>query len=303
MAIPLLVPLEESPPPLPLVPVQCDELWDDVLASAESPLTAASMQLPPLPRRSQGLWMVVSLLAVGGLLLVALGIFIATEVWQSVPSAPSDAPPPQAQAVPSLRPRTLPQPLSPAVPVARPEAAANPVTSGPLPVWSPDPALLEQLGPYQDCGDYQIRVPKGYTRVPPPLGAPPGGQVFRWAGTVRPDGHRPAIMMAVAVPPPQERLASGDQVLNQMFSEKRGDIPNVTPKAVQSGQVNGLTFARANWEGIGMGPGMGGQRLHGWDYVCVDGSTVIFLHCQDVEPYQGQSLALGQAAVLTFRKK
>ena len=44
----------------------------------------------------------------------------------------------------------------PSQPAAPPATAAAPTTG--LPPWQPDPALVDQLGPYQDVEDYQISI-------------------------------------------------------------------------------------------------------------------------------------------------
>ena len=54
-----------------------------------------------------------------------------------------------------------------------PEGASSPVhVAASMPIWQPDPTVLDELEPYQDVEDYQIRLPKGCETVPTPQNVP-----------------------------------------------------------------------------------------------------------------------------------
>ncbi len=60
-------------------------------------------------------------------------------------------------------------------------------SSAPLPVWKPDAALLEDLGPLTAVDGYQVRPPKGYDLTPPGPNTTGGMRAFYWKGAPRED--------------------------------------------------------------------------------------------------------------------
>jgi hypothetical protein len=61
---------------------------------------------------------------------------------------------------------------------ANPKASTGPA---PIPVWTSDPSLTDQLGDEQKVGSYSIRPPKGYKKTFTP-GAPQGAVYSAWKG-------------------------------------------------------------------------------------------------------------------------
>lgn len=167
--------------------------------------------------------------------------------------------------------------------------------------WTPAPELLEQLGPYQDCGDYQIRVPKGYRKydLNAPLTSSVGGTLLGWGGPLEPNGTRPVITVLVLPMPLGASSRTREQALDEMLRSLKKDRSAWQQTPTELGEINGLSFARANWTGLDRR----GLRDHRTAYAYVEGRTLIEAECGGVEPNQGPALELGNAAILTLRKK
>jgi hypothetical protein len=169
-----------------------------------------------------------------------------------------------------------------------------------LPKWAPDKELLAQLAPYGNVGGYQVRPPRKYDRVVPPP-APPGGQLFAWAGAKRADNTAPMFMVTMLAPPPEvAQKTTLEQFLDSMLGGIKRRRKDWKQTAVERGQINGLTFLRVRWSGTEAAKGW---KMHGFMYVARDGPNFIQIASQDVEPNHAEALKLAEAAALTFRKK
>ncbi len=182
---------------------------------------------------------------------------------------------------------------------SKPPPLPKPAAAPKLPVWQPDPTLVEQLGPYEDIDGFQIRPPKGYQSMQVP-GAPAGAKVVAWAGPERADGTRPSVQLMLLSPPPEAPIYTIEQVLDSSLRNTKKRRSEWQQTATESGQVNGIAFVTASWQGTITEVGMKG---HGVEYAGKEGATIIQLKTQDVEPHHGEALKLGIAAILTFRKK
>lgn len=289
----LLVPL----PDLADSVVPADDLWDDpsLPSVAADALGPAPIYEPPV-RLSQGMYTLIGVgAAMPVLAILAMVIYSLTRTTSAPPLPPSSAAQSVAPSVPGV-----PAVGSPPAPIAPSpgSALADPAN---LPVWQPDPALIEQLGPYVDFDAYQIRVPKGFQPIQAPAVPLPGMSMYAWAGPPRPDGSQPTVLAMVAKVPPQEAanmtlLQFQERMLGGL-KRRRSDWQQ-TP--VESGQVNGLPFARTAWQATA--PELS-RKMAGVEYVTKDGATFLQLRSQDFDAYQEQALKLGTAAILTFRKK
>jgi hypothetical protein len=162
------------------------------------------------------------------------------------------------------------------------------------PNWQPDPALLDQLDTARDLGAYEMRVPKGYTQVPEPAGAPGGAKMLGWAGANRPDSTAPTVIaMLISAPAGQAEKTSPEEFLQKALDGVKRRRVNWTQTPAEGGQINGLSFLRARWS----------LKMHGFIYVSRDGSTFIQLNSQDIDPNHEPPLKLAETAILTFKKK
>jgi hypothetical protein len=188
---------------------------------------------------------------------------------------------------------------SPGSPAASGTRSASTGQDRPPAVWSPDAALLEQLGPIADVDGYQVRPPQDYAFSPPPA-TPPGVKGFGWKGTPREDRTAPQLIVGLTSRPPGEADVALEQYLEEMLGGVQRRRTDWTQTPAERGQVNGLTFVRARWSGTDPERQ---QKMHGFMYVAKDGSTVIHISSQDVEPHHPDALRLAEAAALTFKKQ
>ena len=181
------------------------------------------------------------------------------------------------------------------------ERSASPAVSAPLPVWEPDAKLLEQLAPAAEVEDYQVRPPKAYALTPPAPNSTGGIRAFYWTGTPREDKTTPYFLIALVPPPAGEaKERTLERELDELlegFKRRRSKWRQTPP---ERGRVHGMTFVRSYWSGID--PEKQGT-LHGFMCLTKDGSTVIHLSSQDVEPHREHALKLAEAAALTFKKR
>jgi hypothetical protein len=194
------------------------------------------------------------------------------------------------------------QPSRPSAPAA---AAATPgeqpaAVAGNLPTWQSDKAFEEQLGPYQDAGDYQIRVPKGYDLPSNPPKAPPGGTMLFWRQR-RDDGSISLLSVVVATPsaPPDFARLTIEQMVNQPAEGLRKETGDVQQGPVEGGIINGLRFLRNQYQGT---PRESPRKMYACTYACKDGGVSIIVAARDEESHQ-DTLKLLTAAIMTFRKK
>ena len=278
--------------------VPADDLWADpsLPSVAADTLGPAPIYEPPV-RLSQGMYTLIGVGAAMPILaILAIVVYSLTRTTSAPPLPPSST----AQSVAPSVLGVPPVGSSPA-PIASSPGAAAAVAAN-LPVWQPDPALMEQLGPYQDFDAYQIRVPKGYEPVHALTPAPPPGVTARaWAGAPRPDGTRGSVTLMLFTPPPHEAaMLTLPNLMERMMAVGKTRYSDWSQGPVELGQVNGLQFSRSSWHGTA--PHVSG-RVFVLDYAGKNGTTFIQIRSQDVEAYQEQALKLGTAAILTFRRK
>jgi hypothetical protein len=173
-----------------------------------------------------------------------------------------------------------------------------PPPPGPLPVWEPEAALLKELGTITEVHGYLVRPPKGHRKIISG-GGPPGAKVVSWS-LRRADGSSPAFQIMVGSPPPGERLPGLEEFLEVMLDGVRKRRQDWSQAEQERGTINGLTFLRTRWSATELNKG---RKMHGVMYVAIDGRTFIELHAQDIEPYQEETVKIGEAAALTFKKK
>ena len=169
-------------------------------------------------------------------------------------------------------------------------------------VWEPDPAILDNLGTYQDIKGYEVRPPKGWSLAPGINYSSAKRVLYDWHGPKRDDGSSPELCISWTVmPPAQNEVASGLGAVFDEFSEAVGEeskIPGQTTDK-QSGQISGVRFVRGN---ITKRSDSGEVTLH-LLYVSRDGPSLIMMRFTDVRSHFAESAKLGTAAILTFRKK
>jgi hypothetical protein len=186
---------------------------------------------------------------------------------------------------------------TPNQPAASPVSPAIVASTIKLPPWQPDPALLEQLGPYQDVAGYQIRLPKDYDSIPP--GKLPSGQkLFTWMGPMGPLGTALTVKF-VTLPPENAARATLNEVFDKALAQgNHGPDWQCTP--AESGQIAGHDFLRAGWQYTMVELK---QKLHGLTYVTKQADKFIKIQVEALEPIDEPTFKLAAAAILTFRQK
>jgi hypothetical protein len=166
----------------------------------------------------------------------------------------------------------------------------------PLATWAPDRTLLSRLAPAVSLSGFQLRPPDGYTLQKQVHGS---GRIFTWIGPPRQDGTRPYLMVSVLTPPSGVRNRyTAEGALDMMLAGVQRRRVDWKRSAAEHGRVNGLEFVRSRWSGVERTTQ---QKMHGFSYVTVKGSTIIQISSQDVEPHEQSALRLAEAAALTFR--
>jgi hypothetical protein len=166
-----------------------------------------------------------------------------------------------------------------------------------LPTWTPDAAMIDTLADEFPIDAYMIRPPKGYRHknVPSPA---PGIKYFQWDGDLRAEGLAPMFLITITTLPTNEKPPSLAEFYSVAMSVGQEASDNWKTQPNDKGTVNGLTFLRGQWSGVSKKHGL---KIHGVDFLAIDGNILIRIQIQDIEP--PVSLKLGEAAAATFRKK
>jgi hypothetical protein len=178
------------------------------------------------------------------------------------------------------------------------EAPGQKVAS--VPEWMPDKDQVKNLAAAKDLGGYSIRPPKSFERQELPKQAP-NSRMFAWAGARRQDGTRPSFTGTLYTPPAgQDPDRNLDQITNVFLEAIKRRHTDWRAEKPEDGIVNGLKFVRVRWKGTEQASG---AEKEGILYIAKDGGTIIQLATQDVVPETKKALPLGEAALLTFKKK
>lgn len=173
--------------------------------------------------------------------------------------------------------------------------------------WKPDPKLVNDLAEETTAGNYNLRLPEGYTELPrpPAMNSPSlaGFDSHFYSINRRSDGTAATIAFIVATPPTgtREKLTL-DDALKGTLQEKESHWQDFTKSSVQDGRINGIAFERVYFKGIVSGKA-GTRPAHGFVYVAIDGNSILNFQAEDVEPYNDETIVDAQASVLTLRKQ
>lgn len=187
-------------------------------------------------------------------------------------------------------------------PSSPPERTAFPPLS-----WQTASALLDQLEPYQDVEDYEVRVPKGYeAKETPPFG--PIKKQITWLGKQRPDKPRPSLYILMCKTSPEEVASTSREKLFGMAlpsrDERGSDWQQTQP---ETGQVGGLTFWATQWQGTIRSTDVLGTTksldCRGIVYAVKGSDIFVVLAIQGANRDDEETMKLLTTAVLTFRKK
>ena len=165
------------------------------------------------------------------------------------------------------------------------------------PTWTPDKTVATLLSAEVETASFRIRPPKGYALTEQPVTATT--KAFAWRGAKRANGRSPFLLVVLTPVPAKEASApTPEDLLKKYLTSLQNQRENWKPSEAERGQINGLTFLRAHWDGTERTTK---YRMHGFIYVAVHGRDIIYLSSQDTDPEHVQSLRLTEAAALTLQ--
>jgi hypothetical protein len=168
--------------------------------------------------------------------------------------------------------------------------------------WKADPASTKKLDKVVPVEEYTIQPPKGYAYQE--TDGPMGSKMRAWAGPIRKDTSRPSLTLSVLAIPATElakiKELSLEQLGEKMLAAVKARRTDWKQEKPEAGMVNGIKFVRIRWTGVAT---VNNREMKGFQYVAVDGKSIVQIASQDFAPESDASLKLAEAAVLTFKRK
>lgn len=169
--------------------------------------------------------------------------------------------------------------------------------------WRADPRLAKALAPPLAVNGYAIRLPIGFREAVQPRGfpggpPPPPGETHLFTHTAIGSESAPTITVAIT---PATSALSPDTALSADIAQIKRGLKEFTAAPIQHGALDGLPCARAAFQGLRPGPA-GPIAVLGVAYAAVDGHKKIALQAEASGANCQSSLAVAEAAILTFRK-
>ena len=175
------------------------------------------------------------------------------------------------------------------------------VTTNNLPVWKPQPAVLNSLSPEVHINGYSVRPPQGLIMTRTKLQAKEAVRNFYiWKGTKRADKTRSIFAIEISYPQPGYNTDMDiATVLKKTAARDGSRHMNFISSTTTLGNVQGVPFSRLYW--IGFWSPTRSQN-HGLIYLTSNPQAVITIRRTDAEPYSKLTLPDLEAAALTFRR-
>jgi len=168
----------------------------------------------------------------------------------------------------------------------------------PLPKWTADKALMENLAETVEIEGYSIQPPKGYEMQE--SDAPEGIKASGWAGEQRESGVRPSLaMMIVEIPKAEAKKYTLEQMTTKLADGVKRRQTEWQQSKIEKGVINGLTFARLRWTSTEPTRQL---KMQGFVYAARIGNSLVSFTSQDTASEAKRSLALAEAALFTFKK-
>jgi hypothetical protein len=168
--------------------------------------------------------------------------------------------------------------------------------------WAPDDSLFGSLAAELKVTDkplLYLRPPKGISEQRLSL---LGNEAVIWVGERRRDGSGPTLILSVASLPGG---TTAEQVNIDEFigGWERGfvassGLQDIQKSAPESGEIRGVKFMRLRWNAL---VPQANKRMHGFAYFNLEGTTVVQLVGQDLEPHHQSTLKLYETSALTVR--
>ena len=175
-------------------------------------------------------------------------------------------------------------------------------TTKPSAGWSPDPAILKQLGAAVTVEKYTLRIPKGY-EMQQAKNTPASMKAWGWTGAARKDGSKPSVTLTMVELPAEQiektKNLSLEQLADLMIGGMKRQRTNWKQEKAEEGTISGMNFVRIRWEATEPTRKL---DMRGFVYVARDGDTIVQIASQDVTPETAKTLPLAETSVLTFKK-
>ena len=170
-----------------------------------------------------------------------------------------------------------------------------------LPVWKPQPVLLNRLGPEVQIGGYSVRPPPGLMLTRTRSQAKEAvSDFYIWRGTKRADRTRSTFAIEISYPQPDYNTDLDIAAVLRKTAARDGSRHlNFVTSTSTLGNVQGVPFGRLYWVGFWFPTR---SQNHGLIYLTSNPQAVITIRGTDAEPYSKMTLPDLEAAALTFRK-
>lgn len=179
------------------------------------------------------------------------------------------------------------------------EPTPNPVS---LSIWTPNKDMLDLLNEFSTepfVNRYGLCPPKDYKFIADRekrISLGNTAYTGAWVGQLRSDLSRPQVQITIFdFEKPDKR--SLEQILTKMIELIKEGKVNFSQGPIERGQINGLEFARCEWNGK-----FRDEPMRGILYIAVDGPTILMLSTQDLEQYSIDALKVAEASIRTFKK-
>jgi|GEM_PF-4349471 len=161
--------------------------------------------------------------------------------------------------------------------------------------WVADPVLANKLLAPESIGAYSIRPPPGYRLEKK------DGQGRTLALVLAGDSQYSRLMVVVPAPASQvnEHAYELENNLQAMLDEVKKRRKTLDRGPIEKGMIGGQDFNRCHWSSTLPT----GQRVDGVHYEGVVDGKVVALFVEGVVPEKQAAIALGEASILTFRKR
>lgn len=177
--------------------------------------------------------------------------------------------------------------------------------------WTPNPALLSQLGepqPLKDFSEYRFRVPKVLQPAEYSGKLPPNAEnatLYMWTKSGSSKNSTGLALIVRKLPPGQTLKQGAEQSVfqNQLIKAKQNSSSFVATKT-QSGKINGIAFQRQSYE-VTVKINGRTETMLGFMYVGADQNRtcLIAFIASDYAANAADSLPIFETAVLSFHRK
>lgn len=168
-----------------------------------------------------------------------------------------------------------------------------------LPVWQPTERSYESvnLTIKESLVPFQIKSPKHYLVT---NSTNSYGELFLFRGIRRKDGTVPSFIVNFIPKLPKQKNQDNiwDCLESALNETHKGRPCKWQQSNMEAGKIGNLIFVRQYWQGEDT---YLHKMMHGFVYLGRRGDTLIIIASQDYDPYSKGTVALAEAAILSFQ--